>query len=77
MNDRKTHLLRILDRAGETTLRYDPADAAAVREIDARFSRLMADNFVAFDLSLQPGRIITEFDPSASEIIVSPRFAGG
>ena len=73
----KLHLVRILDRNGDTKLTYDPSDADAVRDVEARFQRLMDRNFVAFDVSTQPGRIITSFDPNASEIIVSPRFAGG
>ena len=72
-----THLLRILDQNGDTKLTYDPADADAVREVERRFTRLMDRNFVAFDVSTQPGRIISAFDPAAREIIISPRFAGG
>lgn len=73
----KLHLVRILDRNGDTKLTYDPTDSGAVRDVEARFMRLMDRNFVAFDVSTHPGRIITSFDPNASEIIVSPRFAGG
>jgi hypothetical protein len=78
MSDASTfHVLRILDRSGDTMLTYDPADPDALREVDARFARLMREGFVAFDVSQQPGRIVTAFDPSAREIIVAPRFAGG
>jgi hypothetical protein len=72
-----THLVRILDQSGDTKITYDPADAAAVAGIERRFARLMEHNFVAFDVSTSPGRVITAFDPEATEIIVSPRFAGG
>ena len=71
------HSVRILDRSGDTTLRYDPTDSAAVHDVEQRFRRLMDHNFVAFDTSTHPGRIIAAFDPNASEIIVAPRFAGG
>jgi hypothetical protein len=71
------HVVRILDQSGDTTLTYDPSDPAGVDEIERRFARLMERNFVAFDVSTTPGRIITTFDPAATEIIVSPRFAGG
>jgi hypothetical protein len=77
MSTLRIHLVRILDKSGDTTLQYDPKDTDAVRDVDARFARLMAAGFVAFDVSTEPGRIITAFDPEASEIIVSPRFAGG
>ena len=49
----------------------------AVDDLERRFDDLMARNFVAFDVSNHPGRIITAFDPDAREIIISPRFAGG
>ncbi len=73
----KRHVLRILDRSGDTNVAYDPTDEAALRDVDARFTRLMREGFVAFKVSRQPGRILTAFDPLASEIIVTPRFAGG
>jgi hypothetical protein len=71
------HVLRILDSTGDTTVRYDPLDEGSLRDVEARFAALMEQNFVAFDVSTQPGRILTQFDPAATEIIVSPRFAGG
>ena len=71
------HIVRFLDLTGDTSVAYDPADAAAVRDVEQRFNRLMESNFVAFDVSTHPGRIVTRFDPAATEIIVSPRFAGG
>lgn len=71
------HLLRILDRTGDTSVTYDPRDERAVRDVEARFNDLMNREFVAFDVSTQPGRILRTFDPAATEIIVSPRFAGG
>ncbi len=73
----RTHIVRILDQHGDTRLSFDPADRAAVDDIERRFDDLMARNFVAFDVSNHPGRIITAFDPDAREIIISPRFAGG
>jgi hypothetical protein len=75
--EKKRHILRILDHSGDTTVSYDVEDAEAVRDVARRFERLMGANFVAFDVSTQPGRILTVFDPNAQEIIVSPPFAGG
>ena len=74
---RPLHVLRILDESGDTQLRFDPEDAASVREVEERFEELMRRNFVAFDVSTQPGRIIREFDPEAREVIVSHQFSGG
>ncbi len=74
---RPMHVIRILDSTGDTRLCFDPSDPAAVAEVAARFRDLMERNFVAFDVSTQPGRILTTFDPQASEVVVSHRFAGG
>lgn len=73
----KMHLMRILDATGDSRLSYDPSDDSSVAEMEERFNRLMERSFVAFDVSTQPGRVITKFDPNASEIIVSHRFVGG
>jgi hypothetical protein len=37
----------------------------------------MRRNFVAFDVSTQPGRLMRSFDPQAKEIIISHQFSGG
>jgi hypothetical protein len=71
------HVVRILDRSGDTELVYDPAEETARRHVETQFNDLMERGFVAFDLSTQPGRIIHAFDPRATEIIVTPRFVGG
>ncbi len=73
----KAHVLRILDQHGDTQLEFDPEEKTEVRDVQARFVDLMQRGFVAFDVSTQPGKVIKTFDPNASEIIVSPRFAGG
>jgi YD repeat-containing protein len=71
------HVVRVLDRSGDTRFTYDPNDARTVEEVEARFQELMKRGFVAFDVSEAPGRVMKNFDPNAKEIIVSPRFAGG
>jgi hypothetical protein len=77
MHQQSKHLLRILDSTGHTELEYDPADAAAVDDVQQKFDRLMERNFIAFDVTESPGAIMTKFDPAAKEIIISHRFAGG
>ncbi len=72
-----TNVMRILDSTGDTQLSYDPEDAKALEDVERRFNQLMKDNFVAFDVTTQPGRVMTAFDPEAREIIVSHQFAGG
>lgn len=77
LGPRPVHVLRILDETGDTQLNYDPDDKAAVRHVEERFEELMRRNFVAFDVSTQPGRLMRTFDPQAKEIIISHQFAGG
>ncbi|MBV8636473.1 MAG: hypothetical protein JO322_00170 [Candidatus Eremiobacteraeota bacterium] len=76
-NDGRIHVLRILDHHGDTQLEFDPEETKTVRDVDMRFRDLMQRGFVAFDVSTQPGKVIRTFDPNATEIIVTPRFAGG
>jgi YD repeat-containing protein len=77
INRGRVHVLRILDQSGDTQLTYDPQEETGTKDVEARFLALMERGFVAFDVTTEPGRIITSFDPNASEIIVTPRFAGG
>ena len=69
--------MRILDSHGDTKVTFDPSDPAAVEDVETRFRKLMEEGFVAFDVSTMPGRVMKTFDPQATEVIVTPRFAGG
>lgn len=73
----KLHLLRILDAHGDAQLHFNPDDPAQVKDVETRFRELMERGFTAFDVSTMPGRVMKTFDPQASEVIVTPRFAGG
>ena len=73
----KMHVLRILDAHGDTQLIFDPKNPVEVDDVETRFRDLMERGFMAFDVSTQPGRVMKTFDPQASEVIVTPRFAGG
>jgi hypothetical protein len=71
-----SHRLKIIDHTGHTELKWEPGteEMEAVRE---RFDALMRRSFVAFDLSTSPGEVIREFRPEATELLVTPKFAGG
>ena len=71
------HRLKIIDRFGHTELSWDPDVVDETEAVRERFEQLMERNFVAFDLSSSPGEVIGEFRPHASEILVTPGFAGG
>ena len=73
----KLHLLRILDAHGDTKYTFDPDNPIEVDDAEKRFRDLMERGFSAFDVSAMPGRVMKTFDPQASEVIVTPRYAGG
>lgn len=73
----KVHVLRILDAHGDRQLSFDPQNPKEVADVETRFRELMERGFTAFDVSTMPGRVMRTFDPQASEVIVTPRFAGG
>jgi hypothetical protein len=72
-----SHRLKILDHTGHTELSWDPEAVDEVEAVRSRFEALMRHNFVAFDLTTTPGEVIREFRPEATEILVTPKFAGG
>lgn len=74
---KKIHVLRVLDARGDTQMNFDPQNPAEVADVEMRFRELMGRGFAAFDVSTMPGRVMRTFDPQASEVIVTPRFAGG
>jgi hypothetical protein len=74
---RKIHVMRVLDAHGDTQLTFDPENPTEVGDVETRFRELMERGFTAFDVSTQPGRVMKTFNPQASEVIVTPRFAGG
>ncbi|MBV8489731.1 MAG: hypothetical protein JO199_04300 [Candidatus Eremiobacteraeota bacterium] len=74
---RKKHVLRVLDARGDTQFTFDPHNPGEVDDVERRFRDLMERGFSAFDVSTMPGRVMKTFDPHASEVIVTPRFAGG
>jgi hypothetical protein len=71
------HRLKIIDHKGHTELSWDPHSAEEVELVRERFDALMRRNFVAFDLSNSPGEVIREFRPQSTELLISPKFAGG
>ena len=71
------HKMKILDTSGHTEISWNPDEVEELRAVRERFDDLMRRSFVAFDLSVSPGERIHEFRPHATEIVISPRFAGG
>lgn len=78
--------LRILSPRGDTTVQWDtkaaeigdPEALAAVREAERIFREERARGATAFKIETgRPARKIEEFDPTAEQIVMVPRIAGG
>jgi hypothetical protein len=67
-----------MDHTGDSRHEFDPADAAAVAEAEARFKMLTGAGFTAAK-RLDEGRseILRSFDPTAEETLFIPRLGGG
>jgi hypothetical protein len=68
----------VMDNGGDSRFEFDPADGAAVSEARARFNELTVRGFTAAERT-GPGtsRKVTEFDPTATEVLFMPRLVGG
>jgi hypothetical protein len=68
----------VMDHTGDTRHQFDPADAAAVAEAEARFKELTGAGFTAAERT-GPGqsKVVGKFDPAGEETLFIPRLKGG
>jgi hypothetical protein len=75
------HILRILDKTGDTAVEWAPTDAAETAEAEAKFNELKASSqylmFAVPASKREKPTQIRSFEPTATEIIAVPRFQGG
>jgi hypothetical protein len=72
--------MHVLGRTGDSEMRWDPRDPDSVREARGIFDDYLRDRFLAFSVPLHSGEDatrITQFDPEATEIIVTRPLVGG
>jgi len=68
----------IMDRTGESRFEFDPADEAAVAKATERFKELTGLGYTAAEKTGQgTSRKVTEFEPTATEVLFMPRLVGG
>ena len=68
----------VMDHTGDTRHQFDPADAAAVAEAEARFKMLTGAGFTAAKrLNGGKSEVLRSFDPTAEETLFFPRLKGG
>lgn len=77
-----THVMRCLDRSGDTETKWKPDDKASVAAAMARFNELIKQGHVAYRMEKNAkgeseGKVIKSFDKTAEEIIVHPQMHGG
>jgi hypothetical protein len=74
------HVMRKLNRYGDTETHWDPADKESVRHARLLFDNHVAYGGLAFEVpadARQPAEVVRRFSPSAEEIVLAPRMVGG
>lgn len=73
------HSQIIMDRTGDTRHEFDPEDAAAVVSAETRFRNLTLRGFRAVELGRhgESGKLLTEFDREAEQVLFIPQLQGG
>ena len=71
--------MRIIDEKGDTKVIWDPENKDEVQAAQNQFHTLIDKKFQAFKVKKTGGKgtKITEFDPDAGKIILSPPIVGG
>lgn len=77
-----TALLEIMDKGGDTKLRWDPSNPDEVENARRTFNELKAKNFMAFSVegtkgNRRQGSVLQAFDATAERVIMTPPMAGG
>jgi hypothetical protein len=68
----------VMDHTGDTRHHFNPADARAVAEAEARFMELTGAGFTAAKrLGEGKSQVLKSFDPTAQETLFIPRLQGG
>lgn len=71
--------MTVIDKTGDTKTVWDPANEDEVAVARASFNSLRNKGYLAYRVKEKgaKGSAITEFDPEAGSIILSPPMAGG
>jgi hypothetical protein len=68
----------VMDHTGDTRHHFNPADAHAMAEAEARFLELTGAGFTAAKrLGEGKSEVLRSFDPTAEETLFIPRLQGG
>jgi hypothetical protein len=78
LNDQK-HVLRILNRTGDTQVAWAPGVKTEEKEAQKTFDKMAKQGYLMFAVEA-PGKTpeqVRKFDPKAFEIVAVPQFRGG
>ena len=68
----------VMDQSGDMRHQFDPVDARAVTQAEARFKELTRAGFTAAKrLGEGKSEVIRSFDPTAEETLFIPQLRGG
>lgn len=73
------HVLRILDRTGDTAVAWTPGTKTEEDEAEKKFDEMAKQGYLMFAVEA-PGKTpeqVRKFDPKAFEIVAVPQFRGG
>lgn len=74
------HEMRVLDRTGDTKIKWDPAYPEEVKNARKTFDDMRKKGYMAYSVDKKDagkGELLTKFDPAVKAMILSPRQAGG
>jgi hypothetical protein len=72
-------ILAVLDKSGDTEVRWNRNREAEVEAARTTFDSLRAKGYMAYRMTASGsrGEVIREFDPTAERIILAPQMVGG
>ena len=73
------HTQIVMDRSGDTRHDFDPTSSAQVARAEHRFKELTGRGFRAVSLARDgtSGRLLPEFDATATQTLFIPQLQGG
>jgi hypothetical protein len=73
------HIHIIMDRTGDSRHEFDPDDVSALARAETHFRDLTSRGFRAVALGKhgEPGKLLTEFNREADEVLFIPQLQGG
>jgi len=74
-----THVLKLQDRNGHSTIEFDTENRKQVEEVRSKFDALITENYLAYtrEAGSREAEQVHTFDPQAEETVMTLPIAGG